>query len=86
MLFPTIFVSVFAVDFVVAAAQIIASGSVGRKGQGVAGSLIGMLLTCGLSTGLGFACTIEAYTNDHGDKTLAGYRHVDSLELDSLPV
>ncbi|KAK3069709.1 hypothetical protein LTR53_011730 [Teratosphaeriaceae sp. CCFEE 6253] len=75
MLFPSIVVASFAVDFIFAASQVIASGSVGRKHQGVAGSLIGTLLTYGLSTGLGFAGTVEAYTNDGGQDVLKGYRN-----------
>ncbi|KAK3066982.1 hypothetical protein LTR53_016403 [Teratosphaeriaceae sp. CCFEE 6253] len=75
MLFPSIVVASFAVDFIFAASQVIVSGSVGRKHQGVAGSLIGTLLTYGLSTGLGFAGTVEAYTNDGGQDVLKGYRN-----------
>lgn len=74
MMFPAITIASFSVDLIFASSQIIASGSVGRKQQGVAGSLIGTLLTYGLSTGLGFAGTIEVYTNRHGTDTLLGYR------------
>ena len=62
-------------DFIFTAAQIIASNSVKRKHQGIAGSLIGTLASYGLSTGLGFAGTVEAYTNDHGRDPVAGFRH-----------
>jgi MFS family permease len=75
MMFPAIIVSAFTVDLIFAASQIIASGSVGKEHQGVAGSLIGTLLSYGLSTGLGFAATIEVYTNDNGSNVLGGYRN-----------
>ena len=74
MTFPAILASAFTVDLIFAASQIIASGSVGKEHQGVAGSLIGTLLSYGLSTGLGFAATIEVHTNSGGANILAGYR------------
>ena len=48
-------------DLLITAAQVIASNSVRRHEQGTAGSLIGVLQTYGLSTGLGFAGTVEVY-------------------------
>ena len=75
MMFPAVIASAFTVDLIFAASQIIASGSVGREHQGVAGSLIGTLLSYGLSTGIGFASTIEVYTNNNGSDLLGGYRH-----------
>ena len=81
MLFPSVSIASFAVDFIFVASQVIASGSVGRKHQGVAGSLIGTLLTYGLSTGLGFAGTVEAYSNDGGQDQLGGYRHATYLAI-----
>lgn len=74
MMFPAVALDAFSVDLIFAASQIIASASVGRRNQGVAGSLIGTLQTYGLSTGLGFAGTIETHTNDHGRNLLQGYR------------
>ena len=59
---------------VFAATQIIASSLVSRDHQGAAGSLIGTLLTYGLSTGLGFAGTVEKYSNRVGSDPLRGYR------------
>jgi hypothetical protein len=59
---------------VFAATQIIASSLVSRAHQGAAGSLIGTLLTYGLSTGLGFAGTVEKYSNRVGSDPLRGYR------------
>jgi hypothetical protein len=73
-MFPAICVAAFSIDLIFASSHIIASGSVGREYQGVAGSLVGTLLTYGLSTGLGFAGTIEVYTNRGGEDTLKGYR------------
>lgn len=75
MMFPAIICAAFAVDLIFAASQIIASGSVGKRHRGVAGSLIGTPLSYGLSTGLGFAGTAESYTNDGGRDILSGYRH-----------
>jgi len=80
-LFPALLVSAFTVDLIFAASQVIASGSVNRKRQGVAASLIGTLLTYGLSTGLGFAGTVEAYTNDGGHDMRAGYRNANWLAV-----
>lgn len=74
MMFPAICVASFSVDLIFASSQIITSGSVGREHQGVAGSLIGTLLSYGLSTGLGFAGTIETQTNRGGTNVLRGYR------------
>lgn len=74
MMFPAICIAAFSVDLIFASSQIIASGSVGREHQGVAGSLIGTLLSYGLSTGLGFAGTIETQTNRSGQDILRGYR------------
>jgi hypothetical protein len=73
--FPALIFTAFGPDFLFTAAQIIASNTVKRHQQGVAGSLIGTLLSYGLSTGLGFAGTIEAYTNDHGRNAVQGYRN-----------
>ncbi|OBT77547.1 hypothetical protein VF21_04575 [Pseudogymnoascus sp. 05NY08] len=74
-MFPALILTAFGPDFLFTAAQIIASNTVKRHQQGVAGSLIGTLLSYGLSTGLGFAGTVEAYTNDHGHNVVQGYRN-----------
>ena len=56
------------------AAQILASNSVRRHEQGVAGPLIGILNLYGNSLGLGFAATVESQVvKDHGN-TVLGYR------------
>ncbi|ETI19980.1 hypothetical protein G647_08995 [Cladophialophora carrionii CBS 160.54] len=73
--FPSTMILSFGPDFIYTAAQIIASNAVKRKHQGIAGSLIGTVASYGLSTGLGFAATVEAYTNDGGGKPVQGYRH-----------
>jgi MFS family permease len=73
--FPALIFTAFGPDFLFTAAQIIASNNVKRHQQGVAGSLIGTLLSYGLSTGLGFAGTVEAYTNEHGRNPVKGYRN-----------
>lgn len=72
--FPAIILMSFSPDFSFTAAQIIATNSVKRHEQGIAGSLIFLLQLYGASIGLGFAGTVEAYTNDHGLETLRGYR------------
>jgi hypothetical protein len=76
MIFPAMILIAFTADLIFAAAQIIASNSVSRRYQGAAGSLIGTLLTYGLSTGLGFAGTVETYVvrNQGGKGQLAGLR------------
>lgn len=74
--FPSLVVSSFCPDFVYIAAQLIASNSVGRKHQGVAGSLIGTLNLYGNSLGLGFAGTIESQVakgHEIGD-LVSGYK------------
>jgi hypothetical protein len=73
--FPALIVMALGPDFTFTAAQIIASNAVKRKHQGIAGSLIGTLASYGLSTGLGFAATVEAYTSDGGRDEIAGFRH-----------
>lgn len=73
--FPALLITAFGPDFLFTAAQIIASNTVKRHQQGIAGSLIGTLLFYGLSTGLGFAGTVEAYTNNHGHNPVRGYRN-----------
>ncbi|KAJ8100131.1 major facilitator superfamily domain-containing protein [Lipomyces tetrasporus] len=43
--------------------------------QGVAASLIGTILSYGLSTGLGFSGTVEVYTNNDGKDPVRRIRH-----------
>ena len=81
MLFPALIFDSFTADLIFASSQIIASNAVDRAHQGVAGSLVGTLLTYGMSTGLGFAGTVEVYTNDHGKNVLKGYRCAASLGI-----
>jgi hypothetical protein len=71
----------FSADLVFAASQIIASNAVARRYQGAAGSLIGTLLSYGLSTGLGFAGTVEVYTNKGGTDVLSGIRGAEYLAI-----
>lgn len=52
----------FCPDFIFTAAQIIASNSIGKDKQGIAGSLIGTIMTYGMSIGLDFAGTVEKYS------------------------
>ncbi|KAH6999344.1 major facilitator superfamily domain-containing protein [Ilyonectria destructans] len=73
--FPSILVGSMGPDFLFTAAQLIASGTVKRSRQGVAGSLIGTVLAYGMATGLGFAGTVEYYTNDGGRDLVEGYRN-----------
>lgn len=73
--FPAILLGSLGPDFVFTASQLIASGTVKRAQQGLAGSLIGTVLAYGLATGLGFAGTVEYYTNDNGKNLVQGYRN-----------
>jgi len=73
-MFPAILVGSICPDFVYVAAQIIASNSVSRKQQGVAGSLIGTLNLYGNSLGLGFAGTIETELTKGQIDPVKGYR------------
>ncbi|KAM0261827.1 hypothetical protein ACHAQJ_002030 [Trichoderma viride] len=73
--FPALFILGFSPDLIFTAAQIITSNSVKRNLQGVAGSLVGTIQLYGLGTGLGFAGTIERYTNKHGGDPIGGVRH-----------
>lgn len=72
--FPALILVAFGPDFLFTASQIIASATVKRQQQGIAGSLIGTLLSYGLATGLGFAGTVEYYTNP-GRGPVQGYRN-----------
>ncbi|KAI2627897.1 MFS general substrate transporter [Hypomontagnella submonticulosa] len=71
--FPSTILSSLSPDLVYTAAQIIASNSVSRKQQGIAGSLIGSLLLYGTSLGLGFASTVESEVGET-HSMVAGYR------------
>ncbi|KAH8820244.1 major facilitator superfamily domain-containing protein [Xylogone sp. PMI_703] len=73
--FPALIFTAFGPDFLFTAAQIIASNTVKRHEQGIAGSLVGTLLNYGLSTGVGLAGTVEAYTNDSGRDPVQGIRN-----------
>lgn len=81
MIFPAMILAAFTGDMVFAAGQIIASSVVSRKNQGAAASLIGTIFTYGLSTGLGFAGTVEANINRNGTDLLAGYRAASYLGI-----
>ena len=81
MAFPAMILCAFTIDLIVTSAQIIASSTVPMKHQGVAGSLIGTLLSYGLSTGLGFAGTVEVNTFDEGRDLLHGYHCAAYLAL-----
>ncbi|OTA94960.1 hypothetical protein M434DRAFT_236042 [Hypoxylon sp. CO27-5] len=71
--FPSTIMASLSPDFTYTAAQIIASNSVNRKQQGIAGSLIGSLLLYGTSLGLGFASTVESEVGK-GRDIVTGYR------------
>ena len=72
--FPAAVIAGAGPDLLITAAQIIAANAVRRSEQGVAGSLIGVVQTYGLSTGLGFAGTVESRVNDGGRNVVKGYR------------
>ena len=97
--FPAIVLGSICPDFVYVAAQIIASNSVSRRDQGIAGSLIGTLNLYGGSLGLGFAGTIETElskrSSEASSSSLLPYRAVlyfgfglavASLSLDLISV
>lgn len=74
--FPAIAIGSMCPDLVYVAAQVIASNSVSRKQQGIAGSLIGTLNLYGNSLGLGFAGTIETQLLKQTHDEAHGYRAV----------
>jgi MFS family permease len=74
MVFPAMLIAAWSGDMVFAASQIIASSMVAKKHAGAAGSLIGTLFTYGLSTGLGFAGTVESRIAANGGSQLDSYR------------
>ncbi|KAE8327936.1 MFS general substrate transporter [Aspergillus sergii] len=73
-IFPATVLGSLCPDFVYVAAQIIASNSVQRQEQGIAGSLIGTLNLYGNSIGLGFAGTIEVQVARNMNGEVAGFR------------
>ena len=81
MAFPAMLLSAFTIDLITTSAQIIASNTVPMKHQGVAGSLVSTLLSYGMSTGLGFAGTVEVNTFDNGNNLLNGYPCVAFLAV-----
>ncbi|KUI72122.1 hypothetical protein VM1G_07634 [Cytospora mali] len=74
--FPAIVLGSLCPDLVYVAAQVIASNSVSRKQQGIAGSLIGTLNLYGNSLGLGFAGTIETQLLEQNRGEVYGFRAV----------
>ena len=73
-LFPAYIFLAFCPDFTFTAAQILAINAVKLHEQGVAGSLIGTILTWGISTGMGIGGTVEVHTNRGGRDPVRGYR------------
>ncbi|KAJ5371570.1 Major facilitator superfamily domain general substrate transporter [Penicillium concentricum] len=73
-IFPSVILFSFCPDFVYTAGQIIASNSVRRNQQGIAGSVIGTLNLYGNSLGLGFASTIEVQIARRSGSQIMGYR------------
>lgn len=74
--FPATIIQSFCPDFIFTAAAIIASNSVKRNEQGIAGSLIGTLQLYATSIGLGFAGVVEVHLGGKGDESeiVKGYR------------
>ncbi|KAJ6553197.1 major facilitator superfamily domain-containing protein [Mycena capillaripes] len=64
----------FGPDMTFTAAQLVASNTVRRSEQGVAGSLVGTALNYGMALGIGLGGTVEAYTNAGGTQPLRGLR------------
>lgn len=73
-IFPSVVLFSFCPDLVYTAGQIIASNSVRRNQQGIAGSIIGTLNLYGNSLGLGFASTIEVQIAQRSGSDIMGYR------------
>jgi hypothetical protein len=73
--FFAVILSAFSPDLIFTASQIIASNSMARHEQCIAGSLIGTLFTYGMSTGLGFGGTVEVHKNHSGTDIARGYRN-----------
>ncbi|KAL2814332.1 major facilitator superfamily domain-containing protein, partial [Aspergillus granulosus] len=73
-IFPSVVLFSFCPDLVYTAGQIIASNSVRRNQQGVAGSIIGTLNLYGNSLGLGFASTVEVQIAKGTGDAISGYR------------
>ena len=73
-IFPSVVLFSFCPDLVYTAGQIIASNSVRRNQQGIAGSIIGTLNLYGNSLGLGFASTIEVQIAQRSGSKILGYR------------
>ncbi|OKL62859.1 hypothetical protein UA08_01729 [Talaromyces atroroseus] len=73
-IFPSVVLFSFCPDLVYTAGQIIASNSVRRNQQGIAGSIIGTLNLYGNSLGLGFATTIEVQVAQRSGSKIEGYR------------
>ncbi len=77
--FPATVIQSLCPDFIFTAAAIIASNSVKRNEQGIAGSLIGTLQLYATSIGLGFAGVVEVHlaggSGDNSESdTVKGYR------------
>ena len=81
MCFPAMFISAYTIDLITTSAQIVASNTVPMKHQGVAGSLVGTLLSYGMSLGLGFAGTVEVNTSKNGTDLLRGYHSAAYLAV-----
>ena len=81
MAFPAMLASALTIDLIVTSGQIVVSNTVPIEHQGVAGSLIGTLLSYGMSTGLGFAGTVEVNTFEGGKNLLRGYHSAAYLGL-----
>ncbi|KAJ7136873.1 major facilitator superfamily domain-containing protein [Mycena epipterygia] len=64
----------FGPDLTFTAAQLVASNTVKRSEQGVAGSLVGTALNYGIALGIGLGGTVEAHTNAGGTQPLRGLR------------
>ncbi|CAD6588673.1 MAG: hypothetical protein ASARMPREDX12_003407 [Alectoria sarmentosa] len=75
-IFPATVIQSFCPDFIFTAAAIIASNSVKRDEQGIAGSLIGTLQLYATSIGLGFAGVVEVHLGGSGSESeiVRGYR------------
>jgi MFS family permease len=63
------------------AATILLSSAMPREYQGKAASLVGTVVNYSIASGLGFAGSVERYTNIDGNSLLKGYRSALSLAI-----
>ncbi|KAF2669229.1 MFS general substrate transporter [Microthyrium microscopicum] len=82
--FVATLVAPFGMDMSFPAATVILSNAVGKKHQGIAGSLVATVVNYSISLGLGFAGTAEVHVNNGGktpEDLLKGYRGAEYVGI-----